>query len=376
MEGTLRMREVLFVLPALHGGGAERVVLQLVAAALKDPAWSPVLVLTTRVQGAYADDVPDGVPVIRLGAGRSSGAAVTLLRLIRTRRPAIVFSTLDHLNIMLGFLRPLMPRDTCLVLRATSHQSLDLPGWRFLLPVAFRQAQGVVYQSGALAGAMAAVLRHPTAVGRVIPNPVDALMIKEKAALPLPADAPIWMRDRPQGSHILVASGRLVREKGLETLIAALAQLGDRRLHLAILGRGPLHATLADLIAQHRLTDRVALVGFRDNPWAWMARADAFVLSSVVEGFPNVVLEALVCGCPVIATPLPGLAGVAGCRLTADCTVGSMAEALAAFVAQPHRAVSDVVASAHAPQAVWQAYASFFAERLAEGHADAPCDRA
>ena len=75
---------------------------------------------------------------------------------------------------------------------------------------------------------------------------------------------------------------------------------------LTLLGEGPLRPELERLAQQSGVADRVHFVGFQKNPYPFFAQADAFVLSSRYEGFPNVVLEALACGTPVIATPAPG----------------------------------------------------------------------
>jgi glycosyltransferase involved in cell wall biosynthesis len=75
---------------------------------------------------------------------------------------------------------------------------------------------------------------------------------------------------------------------------------------LTLLGEGPLRAALEQLAKHRGVADRVRFVGFQKNPYPFFVQADAFVLSSRYEGFPNVVLEALACGTPVIATPAPG----------------------------------------------------------------------
>lgn len=357
-------RKLFFVLPALQGGGAERVVLSLIAQAMRDPPWQVVLVLTTRQGGALDGDLPEGLRVVRLDAARGRGAAWALLRLIWRERPAIVFATLDHLNIMLGLLRPVMPRAMRLVLRLTRLQTRETAAWRMILPLAFRQAQAVVFQSLAMRQVMGPVLKlGPHVRQSVIVNPLDSARLHRQAALPLPADAPDVFHDR-QGRRVIVAAGRLVREKGFDLLIDAVADLADPAIHLVILGAGPEQAALEAQIASRGLSSQVSLAGFQANPWAFIARADLFVLSSRIEGFPNVVIEALACGCPVIATPLAGLDGLAGCKLAAEISAPALTDALRAFRVAPHRADENLVAATHDPRRIWQEYSDLFKSLL------------
>lgn len=130
----------------------------------------------------------------------------------------------------------------------------------------------------------------------VIYNPIDGRSIRARAAEPV--DHP-WF-----GSHkepLIVAVGRLVKLKGFDLLIRAVAQL-SLPARLVIIGDGDERSTLEHLITELGLTDRIALLGFQGNPWKYMARADLFVLSSLTEGMPNAIGEAMALGLPVLAT--------------------------------------------------------------------------
>ena len=98
--------------------------------------------------------------------------------------------------------------------------------------------------------------------------------------------------------------GRLSPEKNHALLLHAFARLraGRSGVRLAILGEGSERAQLENLRDELGLADRVLLPGWVDNPHAWMARAALVALSSDWEGLPTVVIEALACGCPVVAT--------------------------------------------------------------------------
>jgi len=94
--------------------------------------------------------------------------------------------------------------------------------------------------------------------------------------------------------------------KGFADLIRAMRELSrKRRARLVILGDGPLRAELEALIVELGLTDVVSLQGYVENPLKFFSRADVFVLSSHVEGLPNVLVEAMMCGCTPVSTDCP-----------------------------------------------------------------------
>src|SRR5262249_8123276 len=109
------------------------------------------------------------------------------------------------------------------------------------------------------------------------------------------------------GPH-LIAAGRLSREKGFDILLdampAVLSKLPNARL--TILGEGLLREALITHAKNLGLTSTVSFPGFKTNPWRFFRHADLFILASRYEGFPNVLLEALAIGTPIIATNCPG----------------------------------------------------------------------
>jgi glycosyltransferase involved in cell wall biosynthesis len=175
---------------------------------------------------------------------------------------------------------------------------------------------------------------------RVVFNPIvsDDLTEKARAALDHP-----WFAD---GSPpVLVAAGRLRPQKDFPTLLRAFAQVAaGRPARLLILGEGPERARLESLVAELGLDDAVQLPGATSNPYAYMARAAAFVLSSRWEGLPTVLVEALACGAPIVSTDCPSgpreiLAGGRYGMLVpvedVDALAGALAAALAGEVARP-----------------------------------------
>ena len=132
-------------------------------------------------------------------------------------------------------------------------------------------------------------------------NGVDLRRLDELAASPV-AD-PWFESDAPA---VLMAVGRLAPQKDFRNLLEAFARVRSRRgVRLVILGEGPERARLESLAADLGIAADVKMPGAVLNPFAYMARASLFVLSSAWEGFGNVLVEALACGCPIVSTDCP-----------------------------------------------------------------------
>ena len=105
---------------------------------------------------------------------------------------------------------------------------------------------------------------------------------------------------------MVLGAGKLKKQKDFATLVKAFAEVRHRRLaRLVILGEGPRRGALLALARKLGVAEDIELPGFVANPFAFMARSSVFVLSSAWEGFGNVLVEAMACGCPVVSTDCP-----------------------------------------------------------------------
>ena len=309
VSGTTR-RRVLLLIPTLGGGGAERVFVTLLRYLDQSRLQLALAVVDSR-EAAYRADVPRDVELIDLHCTRVRYALPKIMRLIWQRRPDVVFSTLGHLNLALAMFRPLLPNGVRYIGRESNIVSEVLSGythprlWGWAYRRFYPRFDVVVCQSVDMRADLIGHFAFPPGKAVMIHNPVDIERIRCLSAEVISTDY------EPPASHsetapLLVAAGRLSHQKGFDLLIEALALCEDKRPRLTLLGEGPLRPALEELARQRGVGDRVRFAGFQKNPYPFFVRADAFVLSSRYEGFPNVVLEALACGTSVIAMPCPG----------------------------------------------------------------------
>ena len=336
-------KRIQFLIPSLRGGGAERVI-TLLLKHLDRGRFQLSLVVVDMDGAVFRNDIPADVQVIDFGVKRLRYALPKIIALIWRQRPDVVFVTLSHLNLALSICRFLLPnrvryiaRETNIVsdtLQVYSHPDI----WAFLYRRFYHLYDRLVCQSSYMREDLVRRFDFPLEKTVVINNPVDVEHIRKLATTPL--DYP----DFPEGCICLVAAGRLSEQKGFDILIDALSLVDHPKINLYILGEGLLQDELKQLANSKGVANQIEFVGFQINPYAWFARADAFVLSSRYEGFPNVVLEALACGTPVIATPVLGgireiLDDVSGCVIAKEVSATALADALGEWMAGHRRRI-------------------------------------
>ncbi|MFO8156160.1 MAG: glycosyltransferase [Pseudomonadota bacterium] len=305
-------RDRLAVLIAYTGeGGVEKMMNNLLRGLVEAGVAVDLLLLKGR--GEHVAGIPDGVNVIDLKVRTSLQALPALARYLRRARPRALLAAKDRAGRVAVLARGLARTDTRLVLRLGMHLSGSLAskGWlahrlrywpvRWLYP----RIDAFITVAGPVADDIAAIGRLPRERFSVIPNPTVGPELSRLIATP--PDHP-WLRPETEGERppVVLGAGRFKYQKDFATLLRAFARLTERRdARLVLLGDGPDRAALLALRDELGLRDRVDFPGFQPNPAAWMAAADLFVLSSRYEGAPNVLVEALACGTPVVATDCP-----------------------------------------------------------------------
>lgn len=343
-------RRIAFCITDLDVGGAERCLVNL-ACELPQSDWSPHVYCLSR-RGVLADQLEaHGIPATCLNwRGWSDAPRIwRLARLLREWRPELLQTFLFHGN-MAGRIAARFARVPVVVsgIRVAEREK----SWHVRLE---RMTRRLVTHHVCVSASVAefsireARLRPETVT--VIPNGVDAARFA--GALPLAAEE----LEAPPGSRWIIAIGRLHPQKGHALLIDAVAPVlrTNPDWRMMIVGEGPLRRELESQIASLECGDRIRLLGFRDDVPRLLKSASLFVLPSLWEGQPNVVLEALAAGLPVIATDVEGVRELidpaAGGRLVSPGDVSALRESISEFVSSaPSRTGDTHKAQSFSPQ--------------------------
>jgi len=347
------MLKIAFFLPSLETAGAERVTV-LLANGLLRRGYSVDVVLV-RAKGDFLADLVDGVHVVDLQSPRTLAAVPRLASYLRKQRPAVLISALEYVNVAAIIASRLSCTRTPVV--SAVHTPLATAGQRwpgvrgaiFSLCVnwSYRRACAIVCVSQGVAEGVIRVAGIARKCVRVIYNPVIPPCIAELGRQPV--DHPWFAPPKCSlaGSKLLLAVGRLMPQKDFPTLLRAL-QIVRRRhdARLIILGEGEERRHLESLAKELGLDSCLSMPGIVKNPYAYMARADLFVLSSAWEALPTVLIEALAVGMPVVATdcvcgPREILQDGRYGALTPVGDAGALAEAVSAQLSAPRQAVPE-----------------------------------
>jgi len=334
-------QHVALLMVSLEGGGVQKSLLHL-AQALADRGHSVDLVLY-KAQGDFVDSVPSTIRVValesapvwigRLLAFRAAPehflhlalpillplkpqvtlrCLPALVRYLREERPVVLFSADTYLNLIALWAKRLAGISVHTVISERVHLSSHLRDgakrrkwrWRFIVPLLRRtypEADRIIAVSHGVADDLRALAGLPPELVTTVYNPVVDSELANKADASI--DHP-WFK--PGAPPVIIAVGRLTEQKDFPTLLRAFSQVrAQRQARLLLLGEGEMRGKLEALARELGIDRDVSLSGFTNNPFAYMARAAVFVLSSAYEGLPGVLIQALACGCPVVSTDCP-----------------------------------------------------------------------
>ncbi|MCU7815858.1 MAG: glycosyltransferase [Candidatus Thiodiazotropha sp. (ex Rostrolucina anterorostrata)] len=291
-----------------------------------------------------SEERPANLRVIELKAHHVYSALPEIMDYLRHNRPFVLLSDKDRVNRTALLANALTGTKARLALRSGTTVSLNLASRgrfdRFVqrnsMRYLYRRADAILMPSKGAADDFASSIGLPKELISVVPSPIITPRFLEQ--LNQPIDHP-WFN--PGEPRVILGVGELCRRKDSTTLIRAFAQLPNNYdCRLLILGEGRARQRLEKEVSQLKLDHRVSLPGFVKNPYPYMKRASLFALSSLWEGMPVVLIEALAAGTPVVATNCPSgpaelLAGLPGDLLVEPGDVSGLAEAMARQLDNP-----------------------------------------
>jgi glycosyltransferase involved in cell wall biosynthesis len=298
---------VTIFLRCLFGGGTERVMVNL-ANSFTQYDLKVDLVLA-HASGPYLSQVSPKVRVIDLECPNLAASPLKLVRYLQQENPLTLLSALHYPSEIAIFAKHMARVSTRVIIaeqNTLSVEAKNLPQQTArLTPLKARLfypwADEIVAVSSGVADDLAKIIKVPRKQIRVIYNPVIPPDIWQKSQEPI---THLWFN--PGEPPVILGVGRLTEQKDFPTLIRAFAQVRKvRPSRLMILGVGSERSNLDALIRELGLENDAVILGFQENPYAYMARCAVFALSSAWEGFGNVIVEALAVGTPVVACDCP-----------------------------------------------------------------------
>lgn len=298
---------VSIVMPALDIGGVERVMLHLASGFTSHGLSVDIVVANS--SGPLKNEIPCGVHLVDLQASRVLFTLPQLAGYLRQTQPDVILSAKDYQNIV-TLLAMKIARYKGKVI-VTNHIDISAD-WAWnksfksrLIPYFVRYtypwATYIVTVSRGARQSLARVIGLPAERITVIYNPVISSEMLVKSEEPLNHS---WFA--PGEPPVILSAGRLTQQKDYPTLINAFAIVREKhKARLVILGDGEDRKKLEKLVEKLGLIGEVDLPGFVENPYKFMKRAAVFVLSSLWEGLPTALIEAMALGCPVISTNCP-----------------------------------------------------------------------
>jgi len=262
--------------------------------------------LLGREEGPYFQNVDPDVRIVRLGTSHAVRSLPKLIRYLRREHPDVLVTERIRVNVAAIRARRFARVKTRIYAGIHTAMSREIKNLRpekrkTHLPLMQRyypQNDGYIAVSKGVAEDLVNMIDVPAGKIHVVYNPVVTKDLLTKAREPL--DHPWFM---PPGPPVILGTGRLEPQKDFPTLLHAFAAVRkSRSCRLVILGEGGERNSLEALASQLGIKEDLQLPGFVANPYAFMARADVFVLSSLWEGSPNVLTEALAVGTPVVST--------------------------------------------------------------------------
>jgi len=299
-----KKKTIAFMLPSLVAGGAERVFVNLLKEFDRSRFYLHMIVVNPT--GPYLKTVPDDIAFHGLGYKKVSWAIPEIVNTIRKINPDIIISTLDHLNVALLLVKPFLPNKTLLFLRECNLTSCNLAigfknvVFRMVKKRLLKFADRIICPANAIKNDLQINFGIRPDKMITIYNPVQVEVIRSN------------LQPHDPGKHSsvykIVSAGTLEHRKGFDLLINVMSKIvkKNNKVHLTLLGDGPEKENLRKQINSLSLSDNVRLAGYQKNPFIYFSKADLFVLSSRYEGLPNVMLESLACGTPVVAFNCPG----------------------------------------------------------------------
>lgn len=295
-DSKMKLKKIFFILPSLGAGGAER-VLSYVARHLDRTVFDVKLI----VIGFENDSVysTQNLDVIYLKKKRFYMSIGKLFRLFLTQKPAVVVSSISHVNIIMGILSiffykiKFIGRESSVITNMSEYSSFNSARLKKLIKFSYPKLDAIICQSEDMKMDLIRNYNVNPLKLFVIHNPITEIKQVERN---------VKFGDVVQ----FITVGRLITVKGHVRILACLASIKNYDFHYKIVGAGREESVIRNKILELGLENKVSFLNYTSKVLSELSKCDYFLQGSYVEGFPNALLESCSVGTPVIAFRCPG----------------------------------------------------------------------
>ena len=293
------MKKIVFIIDNLKGGGAEKAI-KIIVEGLEEKGFNPTIVLLeNRRDYSLSNNADLYCLTNKITIYNSILIYFKLVKLLKSLSPNIIYATNTKSQIFTLITKPLYKKAKR-VINIQVDLTKQYESRRYIFNIfnelltyadAYSFISKGIYEN--LKG------KIPAKENIFIPNPIDFEEIDKLKLIPI----------EKKYSHIFekkvfITIGRLTEQKGQWNLLEAFSKI-NQDYNLIIVGAGEKEKELKELSKKYNIEDRVYFLGFQINPFQFLYNADVFVLSSLWEGFGNVIVEAMRCELPIISTDCP-----------------------------------------------------------------------
>jgi glycosyltransferase involved in cell wall biosynthesis len=295
--------KIIFVTPSFGGGGAQRNLIHIVNGLDKSRFQVSIICLIS--EGPFYDLIKkETVAVISCSHPSVYFSIFKIFKIVKEVNPDIVVGWMGYLNAYLSFFIPLFPKRIKWICRESSIPSIA--NKQFTLSVLFsflykflNRYHNIICQSKAMAEDLVEAYSVDKDKITIINNPIDNSVVKKSVG------SVNYSYETKKDIYRLLYVGGLRKVKRIGILLETLALLPEK-YQLTIIGSGEELPDIKNKIGFLNLGAKVTILQNCFNPYPYYAVSDCLLLSSLIEGFPNVVLEAFSCGCPAIGFNIKG----------------------------------------------------------------------
>lgn len=328
---NVKKTKVCFFIPSLSVGGAEKMLIKLANNFSYREDLSVYFIIIKK--GVLVKDLRlENIKLINLNKSKISSSILALAKALKEIQPDTILSALGHANVAVVMARIISGVQSRVVISERStvsnapvfSSSIKGKVHKNLYRFFYLKSDKIIAISNGVKEDLVKTLKIPRKKISVIYNPAYPEYLDNIVPIGRSELSPY------EDDKILISVGRLEKAKDFMTLLKAVNIIKDKNIHLFILGEGKCRGELERYINDNKLSNKVTLQGFVEEPCTWLKAADIYICSSAWEGFGNAIVEAMACGLPVIATNCPGPKEILN-NLTDTVPVGdekSMADAI------------------------------------------------